>query len=104
MSTTTTIGLAGALKNRVAAAAKRAGTTAHGFMLDAIAEKTELAERRTELDAVAEQRCAGNVETGKTIPWAKMRGHLEDRTAGKSARRPASRISLRTKSPTRQTD
>lgn len=88
---TTTIRLPDALKTRVAAAAKRAGTTPHGFILDAIAEKAELAERRAEFDAVAEQRYARIVETGETIPWEKMRGYLEDRIAGKAARRPAPR-------------
>ncbi|GAB3789400.1 CopG family transcriptional regulator [Dyella agri] len=88
---TTTIRLPDALKNRVAAAAKRAGTTAHGFILEAIAEKAELAERRTEFDTVAEQRYARIVETGETIPWEKMRSYLEDRIAGRTARRPAPR-------------
>ena len=88
---TTTIRLPDALKTRVAAAAKHAGTTAHGFILDAIAEKAERAEHRAEFDAVAERRYARIVETGETIPWEKMRGYLEDRIAGKVARRPAPR-------------
>jgi predicted transcriptional regulator len=37
---TTTIRLPDELKARVARAAKRAGTTAHGFIVEAIAEKT----------------------------------------------------------------
>ncbi|MBU1362262.1 MAG: CopG family transcriptional regulator [Gammaproteobacteria bacterium] len=85
---TTTIRLPDDLKARIAIAAKRAGTTAHGFILDAIAEKTEQAERRAEFDAVAEERYAGIVATGKTIPWPEMRAYLEARMAGKEATRP----------------
>lgn len=88
---TTTIRLPDALKARVAEAAKQAGTTPHGFILDAIAEKAELAERHADFDAVADQRYARIVESGKTIPWSAMRGYLEDRIAGKANRRPAPR-------------
>lgn len=38
---TTTIRLPEDLKARVAAAAKRSGTTAHGFILEALTEKTK---------------------------------------------------------------
>ncbi len=89
--TTTTIRLPDELKARVAAAAKRAGTTSHNFILEAIAEKAALADQRAEFDAVAEQRYARIVESGKTIPWSEMRGYLEDRLAGKAAKRPAAR-------------
>ncbi|MBD8882016.1 CopG family transcriptional regulator [Rhodanobacter sp. 7MK24] len=87
----TTVRLPDALKTRVAASTKRAGTTVHGFVLDAVAEKAELAERRAEFDTAAKQRYARIVETGETISRDKMRGHLEDRIAGKAARRPAPR-------------
>jgi predicted DNA-binding protein len=88
---TTTIRLPEELKARVAAAAERAGTTSHNFILEAIAEKTDSAERRADLAEVAERRYAGIVASGKTIPWAEMRRYLEDRAAGKKAKRPAAR-------------
>jgi predicted DNA-binding protein len=88
---TTTIRLPEELKARVAAAAERAGTTSHNFILEAIAEKTDSAERRADLADVAERRYAGIVASGKTIPWAEMRRYLEDRAAGKKAKRPAAR-------------
>jgi predicted transcriptional regulator len=88
---TTTIRLPDDLKARVAKAASRAGTTSHNFILEAIAEKAEQAERRAEFDAVAEERYARIVETGKTIPWSEMRSYLEGRVAGKPAKRPAAR-------------
>ena len=88
---TTTIRIPDDLKARIAKAAGRAGTTPHNFILEAIAEKAEQAERRAEFDAVAEERYARIVETGKTIPWNEMRSYLEGRVAGKPAKRPAAR-------------
>ena len=88
---TTTIRLPEDLKARVAAAAKRTGTTAHGFILEAIAEKTLQEEQRVDFDAVAEERYARLVASGETIPWHEMRGYLEDRLAKKSAKRPIAR-------------
>lgn len=88
---TTTIRLPDDLKARIAEAAKRAGTTSHNFILEAIAEKAERADRRADFDAEAEQRFARIVASGKTIPWDDMRSHLEDCIAGKAARRPTAR-------------
>jgi uncharacterized protein (DUF1778 family) len=88
---TTTIRLSEELKARVAAAAERAGITVHSFILEAIAEKAEQAERRADFHDVAEKRYAELVASGKTIPWEKMRRFLEDRMAGKTASRPVAR-------------
>lgn len=88
---TTTIRLPEDLKARVAAAAKRSGTTTHGFILDAIAEKAEQEDLRSAFDADAEDRYARIVATGKTIPWQEMRGYLEERLAGKEVKRPVAR-------------
>ena len=89
--TTTTIRIPEALKARIAAAAKRAGTTPHSFILDAIPEKADQEERRADFNQVAEDRYARIVASGKAIPWNEMRGYLEDRLAGRKARRPAAR-------------
>jgi predicted transcriptional regulator len=89
--TTTTIRLPDELKARVAAAAKQAGTTAHSFILEAIAEKTDETERRNEFHDLAEKRYADIVATGKAISWSDMRAYLEARLAGKKPRRPAPR-------------
>uniref|UniRef100_E6QX99 CopG family transcriptional regulator n=1 Tax=mine drainage metagenome TaxID=410659 RepID=E6QX99_9ZZZZ len=88
---TTTIRLPEDLKARVAVAAKRAGTTTHGFILEAIAEKAEQDDLRADFDSVAENRYARIVASGKTIPWREMRGYLEERPAGKVAKRPVAR-------------
>ena len=88
---TTTIRLPEDLKARVAAAAKRAGTTSHSFILDAIAEKAEQEERRGDFNEVAEKRYAQIIASGKTIAWSEMRGYLEQRLAGKAVKRPVPR-------------
>ncbi|MDN5938562.1 MAG: hypothetical protein L0H83_07845 [Salinisphaera sp.] len=88
---TTTIRLPDELKARVAEAARHAGTTAHGFMLEAIAEKADQAERRADFHAEADRRYAEFLKTGESIPWDEMRRYLEDRLAGKPARQPVAR-------------
>jgi predicted transcriptional regulator len=88
---TTTIRLPRELKARVAAAAERAGNTPHGFILEAIAEKTDQAERRADFHDVAEKRYSDLLASGKTIPWDKMRNYLEARVAGKRLARPRAR-------------
>ena len=92
---TTTIRLSQELKERIARAAERAGTTAHGFILEAIAEKAEQEERRGEFQDTAEQRYATIVATGKTVPWNEMRRYLERRLASNKVARPKPRMLAR---------
>ena len=65
---TTTIRLPEDLKTRIAAAAKRSGPTTHGFILEPIPEKTKQDELRADFDAVAEDRYARIVASGRTSP------------------------------------
>ena len=88
---TTTIRLPEDLKARVTGAAKRAGTTSHNFIPEAIAEKTDMTERRDAFHALADARYAQFIADGKTIPWNEMRGYLEARLAGKAIARPVAR-------------
>ena len=88
---TTTIRLPEDLRVRLKGAAERAGTTAHNFILEAIAEKTEQAERRSDFDDTANSRYAKIIASGKTIPWNEMRRYLEVRAQGKKAARPSAR-------------
>jgi predicted transcriptional regulator len=88
---TTTVRLPEQLKARVARAAKKAGTTAHGFILEAIAEKTEMAERRNAFQQLAETRLAEVLATGETVPWLDARRYVEQRAAEKMAARPSAR-------------
>jgi len=91
---TTTIRLPEKLKTKVTAAAARAGTTAHAFILEAIAEKTEREEQRNAFHQTAEDRYSEIVATGMTIPWADMRVCLERSLArgnGKLINKPRAR-------------
>ena len=88
---TTTIRLPEDLKERIAQAAQRAGTTSHAFILEAIAERVNEAELRNDFHDTAEQRYTEVVTSGKTIPWSEMRTYLEDRRAGKKTTRPVAR-------------
>lgn len=88
---TTTIRLTDDLRERIARAAERAGTTSHNFILEAIAEKAELAEQRDNFLSVAESRYSAIVQSGRTISWADMQRYLEDRVAGKKATRPVAK-------------
>lgn len=88
---TTTVRLPEKLKRRVARAAKQAGTTAHGFIVDAIAEKTELSERRSAFQQLAESRLADVLATGETVPWSDARRYLEQRVSGQKAAHPSPR-------------
>jgi len=88
---TTTIRLPAELKERVAAAAERAGTTPHSFIVQAIAEKADAVERQNSFVAEAEARYAAIVASGKTIPWREMRAYLEKRSSGAKPPRPKAR-------------
>lgn len=74
-----------------ARAAKAAGTTSHNFIIEAIAEKAGQAEQRAAFHALADQRYADFLASGESIPWEDARAYLQDRLAGKSARRPAAK-------------
>jgi len=91
MSTTTTIRLSDELKQRIRLAAERSGTTTHGFILQAIVEKTEQEALRQDFNETANQRYADIVASGETIPWQEMRRYLEQSMEGKRPARPAAR-------------
>ena len=92
---TTTIRLPQELKARVARAAKRAGTTAHSFILEAIAEKAERDEIRGEFQDTAERRYEEIAASGRTVPWNEMRTYLARRVSGKKIARPKPRTLAR---------
>ena len=74
--TTTTIRIEDDLKARVAAAAERAGKTAHAFILDAIAQTVEQVELDEAFHRVADERWAKVLATGKTVPWDDDKAYL----------------------------
>lgn len=63
----------------------------HDFILEAIAEKADQAERRADFHAEAERRWAEFLETGQSIPWEEMRRYLMGRIQGKATPRPVIR-------------
>lgn len=92
---TITIRLPQDLKERIARAAERAGTTAHGLILEAIAEKAEQVERRGESHDTAERRYAEIVASGRTVPWNEMRRYLARGVTGNRIARPKARTRAR---------
>lgn len=88
---TTTIRLPDELKTRVSAAAERCGMTAHSFILNAIAEKIEQDERRAGFEREAQARLDRLAHTGRSISWADMKRHLQDRAAGEATAPPVAR-------------
>jgi predicted transcriptional regulator len=70
---TTTIRLSDELKARVSRVAEDAGTTTHNFILEAIAEKTESAEKRADFVAEARARYDAILAGAATLPWAEVR-------------------------------
>lgn len=88
---TTTIRLTDELKLRVARAAAQAGTTAHAFILEAIADKADLLEQRAGFHAQAQERFDELGRSGKAMGWSEMRSYLQDRAEGLVPTRPKAR-------------
>ena len=88
---TTTIRIPDELKTRLSRIAEQEGTSTHGLILEAIAEKAEQAERRADFHAEAERRWAEFLDTGESIPWEDMRRYLTGRIQGKDMPRPVPR-------------
>ncbi|KAB8172610.1 ribbon-helix-helix protein, CopG family [Lysobacter maris] len=88
---TTTIRLPEELKARITKAAEEAGTTAHNFMLEAIAARTEAQERRNEFIAEAQRRREEFERTGLAVPWEEMREFMVRLARGEGPARPAAR-------------
>jgi predicted transcriptional regulator len=89
--TTTTIRLEDDLKARVAAAAEKAGKTAHAFILEAISQTVEQAELDETFHRVADERWATVLSTGKTVPWDDAKAYFEARAQGERPRKPVAR-------------
>ena len=88
---TTTIRIEEELKARVAAAAERAGKTAHAFIVDAITKTVEQVELEDQFHRVADERWARILSTGSTVPWDEARTYVEARSRGERRRRPVAR-------------
>ncbi len=86
---TTTIRIEAQLKQRVTAAAERAGKTTHAFIRDAIAQTVEQAELDAAFHRVADERWATVLATGMTVPWDEAKEWIEARSRGEHAEKPA---------------
>jgi len=88
---TTTIRIDDNLKDRVAAAADRAGKTAHAFIVDAIAQTVEQLEAEEEIHRIADKRWSKVLATGKTVSWDDTKGYLAARGRGEKPAKPQAR-------------
>lgn len=85
---TTTIRIPDALKARLSRIAEHEGTSTHGLIIEAIAEKADALEQRQSFYAEAEARYAKVLQTGLAVTWEDMREYLDARMAGKHPPRP----------------
>lgn len=88
---TTTIRLPDELKARIHNVAKARGLTAHALILEAIAEKADMGERRMAMVDAANARMARIADSGETIGWQEMRAYLKDRVKRQASPRPSAR-------------
>jgi predicted DNA-binding protein len=79
---TTTLRLPPDLRDRVSKLAEESGTTAHSFMLEAIAERVANEDLRRGFLNDGNARLASMLETGIGIEWTDMREYLRGRAAG----------------------
>jgi predicted transcriptional regulator len=89
--TTTTIRIDDDLKRRVADAAERAGKTSHAFIMDAIRDTVEQAERQADFHRVADERWARVARTGATVPLEEAEAYLDALARGERPPRPVAR-------------
>lgn len=88
---TTTIRIEADLKAKVAAAAARAGKSAHAFIVEAIAQTVAQDEIDAAFHHLADERWANFLTTGQTVPWDETKAWLEAKARGEHPPRPASR-------------
>lgn len=88
---TTTIRIDDKLKDRVAAAADRAGKTAHAFIVDAIAQTVERLEAEDEIHRIADERWSKVLATGRTVRWDQAKDYLAAQARGEKPAKPAAR-------------
>jgi predicted transcriptional regulator len=88
---TTTLRLPPDLRDRVSRLAQQSGTTAHSFMLDAIAERVANEELRQAFLDEGNARLAKMLQAGEGLDWNDMRDYLRERAAGDNPAAPQAR-------------
>jgi predicted transcriptional regulator len=87
----TSLKLPDELKKRIDALVKRGDTTAHAFMVEAIRQATERAERREIFLEEARQAEVEVLRSGKAFDVEEVFDYLETKVRGKKAQRPKPR-------------
>ncbi|WP_168788887.1 CopG family ribbon-helix-helix protein [Paraburkholderia aromaticivorans] len=85
---TTTLRLPQDLRDRISRLTEQSGTTAHSFMLEAIAERVANEELRRKFLGEGNDRLASMLESGLGIEWGDMRDYLGQRAAGRDPEAP----------------
>lgn len=88
---TTTIRIPDELKARLSRIAEQQGTSTHGLIIEAIAEKADALERRQAFHEEARERHEHYLATGESIPWEEMRDYLRRRVRGEDVLPPVAR-------------
>jgi len=89
---TTTIRLPEELKARVESLARASGGTAHGFMVEAIAEVVEQRERRDEFLAESQRRYEQMQRTGEYLTHEDLRAYAMALARGEKPSPPVPRV------------
>jgi predicted transcriptional regulator len=79
------------LKRRIGRMAAHVGQTPHAFMVEALAREATRSELRERFAVDAEVAERAALASGKSVPLAAAFNFLEQRVAGKRARRPKAR-------------
>lgn len=87
----TTIKLPPDLKDRISKVVEGTGQTAHGFMVEAIREQTERAEKRRDFTAAALAARKEFARSGVGYAMEDVHAYVKTRAAGKKAAKPKPR-------------
>lgn len=85
---TTSLKLPAEVRSQAQAAARRQGLTPHAFMVDAIRNAAEAAEKRAEFVAQARAAQSESRKTGKGYAATEVHAFLRGRVKGKPRRKP----------------
>lgn len=88
---TTTLRISPPLRARLAAAAKTTGVSAHALILDALERRIEELEVDAEFHALADQRWAAFLKSGKSVSWEDGKSYLEALARGEKPKKPRAR-------------
>ena len=84
----TTLKLPPELKQRIAKVVEGTGQTPHAFMVEAIRQQTENAEKRREFVAAARRAHEDVERTGRAYDWEEVRDYHRAMLQGRKATKP----------------